>query len=370
MLERRRLTPRPDLKRSPSAIPKTHLLRVVRVTRTTARITSLGYTAPEFSSILENMSEASRFYCWEVSPARNGGGERILGYLDLVYTRRDLPERIELSPELMPPPYSINFGRSPFGSTTMELREAIHLYIAGLTGNGKSVLLRSLTTQILYNHHDAQIYAIDFKAGKEFAAWRDDSRVQVASEFEAAADLLDRVYREYLRRSQMLLETNYESVYDMPEPPPVVAVVLDEAAEFCDLIPSKLARTKEFKSAAAAQERGIFILSKLARLARFVGIHLILATQRPDASAVPQQIRSQCKTRLITRVVSKEDSIMLIGRAGAAKLPDTKGRFILMGEGGQYRQLQGYFIEPERAADLARRGEARSPREEATELAA
>ena len=65
------------------------------------------------------------------------------------------------------------------------------------------------------------------------------------------------------------------------------------------------------------QGRVYEMISKIARLGRFAGIHLIISTQRADVEAMPQQIRSMLVTRVIFKVSQKEDSIMFIGNADA-----------------------------------------------------
>ena len=101
-----------------------------------------------------------------------------------------------------------------------------------------------------------------------------------------------------------------------------IFVVIDEAFQFF------------VKDKSESYQQSVKLVNQLARLARFVGIHLIIATQRPDVDAIPPQIRSMLKTRVCFRLRQKEDSIMFVGSSAATELRDVPGRFLLAADDG------------------------------------
>ena len=211
--------------------------------------------------------------------------------------------------------------------------------------------LRSLIVQAMCVHPGAVCIGLDFKQGSEFHIFEGRGNFILADNFEQAALILDEVYQEYFRRADLVKENEVENVYQIRGPNGErvnpIFIFGDEMAEvFYPL--SKL----ESKETVEAQKLVVDRLSKLARLARFVGVHLILATQRPDAKAIDPQVRSMLKTRIAFKLSQKEDSILWLNRAAALELPDIPGRFLLATENGVFEQLQGLFVSKQEVKEM------------------
>ena len=119
---------------------------------------------------------------------------------------------------------------------------------------------------------------------------------------------------------------------------PRLVFACDEVAEVLD----KTGRSKEDKELLAQIENR---LSTIARLGRAFGIHLILATQRPDANIIPGQIKNNMDFRVCGRADSVLSQIILDNTSAAEQIPkDARGRFIT----GDGTVFQGYLFDEER----------------------
>jgi S-DNA-T family DNA segregation ATPase FtsK/SpoIIIE len=193
------------------------------------------------------------------------------------------------------------------------VRDGPHLLVAGTTGSGKSELLKSLVAALATNcgpEHLAFIL-IDYKGGSAFdACARLPHVVGVVTDLdEQLAERALRSLRAELRRREQLLRevgVNDLGAYRATgERPPLarLVVVVDEFATLAADLP-------EFMAA----------LVGVAQRGRSLGVHLVLATQRP-AGAVSDDIRANTNVRIALRVVDTADSVDVIGDPRAAGLP-------------------------------------------------
>lgn len=318
-------------------------------------IAGKGFTPAYFESNKAELSSAAGVFLWSARAARNGSGEALPGLVELFYTEKDLPALVTLDRMLAAEWEYLTLGLSVSGWEYMNLEKDIHLGVAGLPGSGKSVFLRSLIVQVMLKYPLATVIGLDFKSGAEFSAFQGLGNFVLCDDFQAAAKALEEVYQEYLRRAALVRRLNVETVYQVRgsqgERINPVFVVLDEAAElFYPLSKSAPVWLKD------GQNIAVEYLGKLARLARFAGIHLAVATQRPDVKAVPAEVRSMLKTRVAFQLQQKEDSILWLNRAAALDLPDIPGRFLLASDTGLFRECQALYINKnqvkERLADL------------------
>jgi hypothetical protein len=93
-------------------------------------------------------------------------------------------------------------------------------------------------------------------------------------------------------------------------------------------------------------------LKRLAGLARSFGIYLVLATQNPKADILDTHLRGNLALRIAFRVSTAEHSRVILGTAGAEKLPAVKGRLLARLGGGSLQELQGYTVTDEELAVL------------------
>ena len=134
-------------------------------------------------------------------------------------------------------------------------------------------------------------------------------------------------------RCRDLLDYN-ERHPDAPMPP--IVVVIDEYADLVQVL--NRSGRQEFERR----------LIRLAQRARNVGIHLVIATQRPSADIVTTSLKTNLPARIAFRLPSHHDSMTILGQPGAENLLG-KGDMLFLTEGGVER-LQGFYIKPNELA--------------------
>ena len=248
--------------------------------------------------------------------------------------------------------FTVNLGESIEGPVLVDLNSQPHMLIGGTTGSGKSVELRTIMWQCVLK--GAKIFILDFKGGLEFgAAWERHS--QVYCEADEAYALLEKIYLEMDARNTLFKKTsedlyhrgikadckNIEDYNKLNPDKPLARIVLacDEIAQV--LMTNKSADKEEKTVYAGINDR----MQRLAQLSRASGIHMILATQRPDAKLIDGQIRTNVDLRICGRVGrSSESEIVLNGDPIAATISKRqKGRFYTNANG--ITQMQGYWFE-------------------------
>ena len=259
--------------------------------------------------------------------------------LDAVSAGDDLPEVLKWKDSyLSPKSFVLVLGESYTGPVTVNLAHIPHILLGGSTGSGKSVLLKLLLMQAL--RKGAEVYIADFKGGVDFPkVWHEKCRMCFTE--EDLCDTLDRLVEELERRKSALKALgcpNIDAYNEIAERPlQRLIYACDEVAEVLD----KTGRSKEDKELLAQIENR---LSTIARLGRAFGIHLILATQRPDANIIPGQIKNNMDFRVCGRADSVLSQIILDNTSAAEQIPkDARGRFIT----GDGTVFQGYLFDEE-----------------------
>ena len=263
------------------------------------------------------------------------GKSRVLVYS--VSADDDLPEVLKWKDSyLSPKSFVLVLGESYTGPVTVNLAHIPHILLGGSTGSGKSVLLKLLLMQAL--HKGAEVYIADFKGGVDYPkVWHEKCRMCFTEE-----DLLYTLNQlvgvlEYRKKAlKELGSPNIDAYNETTENKlPRMIFACDEVAEVLD----KTGRSKEDKELLAQIENR---LSTIARLGRAFGIHLILATQRPDANIIPGQIKNNMDFRVCGRADSVLSQIILDNTSAADQIPkDARGRFIT----GDGTVFQGYLFD-------------------------
>ena len=240
---------------------------------------------------------------------------------------------------LSPESFVLVLGESLTGAVTVNLANIPHILLGGSTGSGKSVLLKLLLMQSL--RKGAEVCIADFKGGVDFPkVWHQKCRMCFTEE-----DLLYTLGQlvavlEY--RKGRLAETGCPNLDAYNEATgdnlPRLVFACDEVAELLD----KTGRSKEEKEQLGQIENR---LATLARLGRAFGIHLILATQRPDTNILPGQIKNNLDFRVCGRADNVLSQIILDNTSAADQIPkDARGRFIT----GDGTVFQGYLFDEKR----------------------
>jgi S-DNA-T family DNA segregation ATPase FtsK/SpoIIIE len=245
----------------------------------------------------------------------------IIKVLDIIQTEKFLKSPSKLS---------LALGKTIHGEPYVsDLSIMPHLLIAGATGTGKSVALNSIITSILYKAtpEEVKLILIDPKR-LEFSIYDGIPHLicpVVRDPRKAEAVLLDTIKKmearyhklgllrvrnieQYNQQVRKLLKEQKgkltEEEKDNLSPLPYLVIIIDELAELMMI---------------GAQEVE-YCIARLAQLARAVGIHLVMATQRPSIDVITGTIKNNFSSRIAFRVPSKVDSRIIIDTSGAEKL--------------------------------------------------
>jgi len=238
------------------------------------------------------------------------------------------------------------------GIHVADLTKMPHLLLAGATGMGKSVAINCILLSLLYSKHPAELkfvmvdpkkveLSIYEKLEKHFLAKLPDEEDPILIDTRRVIYTLNSLCIEMDNRYSLLKEAGVRSIKEYnnlfqsrrlsPEIGhqflPYIVLVVDE---FADLI---LTAGKEIE----------LPLTRLAQLARAVGIHLIIATQRPTVNIITGTIKANFPVRIAFRVVSKVDSKTILDLAGADRLVGRGD--MLFSHNGDIVRMQGPFVD-------------------------
>ena len=216
------------------------------------------------------------------------------------------------------------FGKSQLGLESVDLSKIPHILLGGSTGSGKSILLKVLLVQSLKKNSVVSI--ADFKGGVDYPrVWHD--KCKMCFDEDTLLKLLTELTDKLERRKTLFRDTGCANISDYNKH---IAVPLQRHIFACDEVAEMLDKTgltKEQKERIGLIENR---LSIIARQGRAFGIHLILATQRPDANILSGQIRNNIDCRVCGRADTILSQIILDNTTAAEQIPkDKAGRFIL-----------------------------------------
>ena len=206
------------------------------------------------------------------------------------------------------------------------VRDGPHALVAGTTGSGKSELLRAMVVSAARRHapDDLNVALIDFKGGAAFDSLASLPHVVgTLTDLDgyAAGRVLTGLTAELRRREEMLREGEGSSTI------PRLLIVIDEFAEL-----------------AAADPNASRAMLGIARRGRSLGVHLVIATQRPSG-VVNDEVRANTDLRFCLRVNSTADSIDVIGDPAAAQIErSAPGRAVLAIAGRGIAQFQTALV--------------------------
>lgn len=226
-------------------------------------------------------------------------------------------------PRFMPSGDKLSIGEAVGESISVDLNTNAHILIGGMTGSGKTILLKQLLLQCIVKGYE--VYVADFKMGVDYADdWKKKcvfltTRASVIESLKSITDELD-------NRLNLFAEC---SCKDIDKFNSIIDGHLDRVVFACDELAELLDTTGMDKDEKAQIKEIEGHLSKIARLGRAVGIHLILSTQRPDADVLNGQIKSNMTYRLCGRANEVLSRIILDSTDAAKQIPkDTQGVFI------------------------------------------
>lgn len=231
---------------------------------------------------------------------------------------------------------AVALGRDVAGHPQVsDLAKMPHLLVAGATGTGKSVAINSLFISLLYRNtpQDVKFIVVDPKR-VELNLYNGIPHLltPVVTETEKAVNALKWAVAEMDRRYKLLAEVGKRNIIeynsDAGLPMPYIVIIVDELADLM----------------AVAQADVEAAIVRLAQMARAVGIHLVLATQRPSVDIITGLIKANITSRIAFAVASQIDSRTILDTAGAEKLLGNGDMLYTSAEFNKPRRVQGAYI--------------------------
>ena len=221
-----------------------------------------------------------------------------------------------------------------------DLAKMPHLLIAGATGSGKSVCINTIIMSFLFRTtpEDLRLILIDPKR-VELTGYNDLPHLlgSVVTDSESALENLYWAVKEMERRYELLHDAGVRDINAYNEKAtqegelkklPYIVIIIDE---FADLI---LTSGKDIE----------LPITRLAQMARAVGIHLILATQRPSIKVITGIIKANFSARIAFQVSSKVDSRVILDQIGAERLLGNGDMLFLPPGKAQPERIHGAFV--------------------------
>jgi hypothetical protein len=239
-------------------------------------------------------------------------------------------------------------GVKPSGDAHIaDLTDAPHILVGGTTGSGKTVFLYSLLTCILETHgtSDVDLAIIDPKLTNFmfFEGLPNLVNGDVITDADEAYDLFEWIVNEEItRRKEVLKESSSVDIVDHnsraenDKMNPIVVAV----DEYADLLDAAGDRDDELETN----------VRRIAQIARSVGIHLVISTQKPSSEIINTDLRSNLDMRVGFRVPNASDSRVILDESGAETLGGDGD--MLFKEGPDTTRLQGTLIEPDGLRDI------------------
>ena len=220
--------------------------------------------------------------------------------------------------------FELVLGESLVGPVACNLAKVPHILMGGGTGSGKSGLLRLLLRQALLK--GADVYIADFKGGVDFDPWWHE-HCELCFDTDSLVAMLNTFADELEQRKKLFRSAGTPNIDEYNAQ---AARRLHRIVFACDEVAEVLDRTGMDKNQKEAISQIESKLSLIARQGRAFGLHLILATQRPDANLIPGQIRNNIDFRVCGRADSVLSGIIIDSTAAADMIPkDAQGRFIV-----------------------------------------
>lgn len=233
---------------------------------------------------------------------------------------------------------SIALGRDVAGRpVVIDLKKMPHLLIAGATGAGKSICINSIIISFLYQNspNDLRLILVDPKR-VEFTPYNNIPHLltPVVVEADRTVNTLKWAVAEMEHRYKILSESGNRDIISYNQNPkdhgklPYIVIIIDELADLM------MKSAKEVESA----------IVRLAQMARAVGIHLIIATQRPSVNVITGIIKANIASRISFAVASQVDSRTILDQAGSEKLLGKGDMLYVSPDFGKPKRVQGTLV--------------------------
>lgn len=247
-----------------------------------------------------------------------------------------------------PHPLLVSLGRGISGVPHFSnIAKAPHMLIAGATGSGKSVVIHTFISSLLYRNSPDRLRLIMIDPKRvELTLYNGiphllspvitDPKKAIAS-LRWAAKEMDRRYNLLEKNAVRDIQSYHKNVVqtgkkdadgEAPEQMPYIVIVIDELADIMTTYP------RELEAAVV----------RLAQMSRAVGIHLVLSTQRPSVEVITGLIKANIPSRIALQVASQIDSRTILDMAGAEKLLGAGDMLYISADMSKPIRLQSAFI--------------------------
>jgi DNA segregation ATPase FtsK/SpoIIIE, S-DNA-T family len=323
----------------------------VKLTRITALETNIALNLAAQSLRIEAPIPGQRAVGIEV-PNRKAADVRLYGILTA--------KQWKGSPE----PLSFAIGKDISGDAVVgELNKMPHLLIAGQTGSGKSVMINTLLTSLLYRNSPSEMKLILVDPKQvEMAPYEDIPHLltPVITEPEKTISALKWAVNEMERRYKLLAEEKIRDIksynqkiqsgskkLSVPDEDGNEQRVDDGAMPYIVIVIDELA---DLMMVAARDVEALIV--RLAQKARAVGIHLVLATQRPSVDVITGLIKANIPARIAFTVASQIDSRTILDQIGAEKLLGQGDMLLLTPSMSKPKRIQGAWVMDEEVGKI------------------
>ncbi len=242
-------------------------------------------------------------------------------------------------------PLTFAVGKDISGKAVVaNLAKMPHLLIAGTTGSGKSVMTNTLITSLLYRNSpsDMKLIIVDPKQ-VEMAQYQDIPHLltPIITQTEKALSAMKWAVGEMERRYTLMAEEKVKNIADYNAKKegkmPYIVIIIDEMADLMMMAGKDLE----------------MLIVRIAQKGRAAGIHLVLATQRPEVKVITGLIKANIPGRIAFAVGSQMDSRIMLDQGGAEKLLGKGDMLLLTTEMmGKPRRIQGAWASDEDIAKV------------------
>ena len=288
----------------------------------------------------------------------NPGGGEVIAIRDVVESERFQGSRS---------PLTLALGKDIHGESVVDdLRAMPHLLIAGTTGSGKSVGINSLITSILYKASPDKVKLIlidpkmvelemyeslphlatpiitDPKKAANALRWavtQMEERFQTLSDFGQVRNAEQ--YNAAIKDPEAVARVRAQHPEDPDlklEPMPLIVIVIDELADLMMTAPKEVEES----------------IVRIAQKARAVGIHLVVATQRPSVDVLTGVIKANLPSRIAFKVSSKTDSRVILDGNGAERLLGRGDMLFLPPGTSRLKRVHGAYVSVQETAALVK----------------
>jgi S-DNA-T family DNA segregation ATPase FtsK/SpoIIIE len=236
-----------------------------------------------------------------------------------------------------------------------DLAEMPHLMIAGATGTGKSICINTIITSLLYQNSpdDLKFILIDPKR-VELTAWNGIPHLLTPTVVDngKVANALKWAIGEMERRYKMLQDSGSRDIFSYNEKikegrkkevvDPETGEVVEEKVKRLPFVVIIIDELADIMASHAKDVEAAIV--RIAQMARAVGIHLIVSTQRPSVEVLTGLIKANITTRIAFQVATQIDSRTILDMAGAEKLLGNGDMLYLSARSPKPRRIQGVFV--------------------------